>query len=556
MLACATPSYAQHQTLQRVTFQGIGADRFAHEIKLAGFDVLEDSVTEFEFSVIGSSQELSRLYAPHLRRFIAEFGSPLRERVAVHRGDGPLNGYPDLDQVLAQMNAIAAQHPDIAQVINVTAALGAPTTVEGRSLFALKVSDNVAQREDEPAVLIVSTHHARETVTPLIALEAMQRLTEGYGSDAAITAAVDANEIIIAPVWNPDGYVHVFEVDNLWRKNRRVFSNGIGVDQNRNYPQGWDAPCGGSSFPSSQTFRGDAPASEAETLTMMALTDEYRFAKVIDFHSFGREVLHSYSCSNHPFSDWFMANASALSVASGYAGALRFAGAEGEHYQWQLAQRGAWSHLIETSNVFQPPIAEAISEAQQLFDGILFALNEPISLTGVVTDALTGEGIEAHIELPQVPFEQGESNQSGGPFGRYHFALPAGSYEVRYQRSGYQTQTFADIAIPNNGNQVVNVALQPLDSDNDGIVDLNDNCTILANADQRDTNGDGFGNVCDADLNNDLSVNFEDLGLLRAAFFSANDDADLSGDGVVNFIDLGLMRSGFFLPPGPSGPIN
>ena len=28
-------------------------------------------------------------------------------------------------------------------------------------------------------------------------------------------------------------------------------------------------------------------------------------------------------------------------------------------------------------------------------------------------------------------------------------------------------------------------------------------CTLIANADQRDTNGDGYGNLCDADLNND-----------------------------------------------------
>ena len=29
----------------------------------------------------------------------------------------------------------------------------------------------------------------------------------------------------------------------------------------------------------------------------------------------------------------------------------------------------------------------------------------------------------------------------------------------------------------------------------------------MANPDQRDTNGDGFGNACDADLNNDNIVN-------------------------------------------------
>lgn len=91
------------------------------------------------------------------------------------------------------------------------------------------------------------------------------------------------------------------------------------------------------------------------------------------------------------------------------------------------------------------------------------------------------------------------------------------------------------------------------DSDGDGIADGSDNCIEVANNDQRDTNGDGFGNICDADLNNDGTINFTDLGLLRTVFFGADTDADFNGDGVVNFLDLGILRSTFFGAPGPSG---
>ncbi|MEM6638283.1 MAG: proprotein convertase P-domain-containing protein [Pseudomonadota bacterium] len=91
-----------------------------------------------------------------------------------------------------------------------------------------------------------------------------------------------------------------------------------------------------------------------------------------------------------------------------------------------------------------------------------------------------------------------------------------------------------------------------VDSDGDGVSDDADNCTFVSNADQRDTNGDGFGNACDADLNNDCVVNVVDLGLFRQVFFSSDADADFNGDGVVNVIDLGVMRLGFFSPPGPS----
>ena len=92
-----------------------------------------------------------------------------------------------------------------------------------------------------------------------------------------------------------------------------------------------------------------------------------------------------------------------------------------------------------------------------------------------------------------------------------------------------------------------------IDTDADGVVDTLDNCTLVANLDQRDSNGDGYGNVCDADLNNDGVINVIDLGILKSVFFSADADADFNGDGQVNVVDLGLMKMSFFGAPGPSG---
>jgi hypothetical protein len=94
---------------------------------------------------------------------------------------------------------------------------------------------------------------------------------------------------------------------------------------------------------------------------------------------------------------------------------------------------------------------------------------------------------------------------------------------------------------------------RPADTDGDSVYDGIDNCTLTANLDQRDTNGDGFGNLCDPDLNDDGIVNFGDLGLLKAVFYTSDTDADFDGDGTVDFNDLATMRSLFFQPPGPSG---
>lgn len=95
-----------------------------------------------------------------------------------------------------------------------------------------------------------------------------------------------------------------------------------------------------------------------------------------------------------------------------------------------------------------------------------------------------------------------------------------------------------------------------IDTDGDGIPDHLDNCSLIPNPDQRDTDGDGYGNVCDADLNNDGIVNQLDSGLFRAAFGSNDANADFNGDGIVNQLDAGIFRSQFGRAPGPSGIAN
>lgn len=102
------------------------------------------------------------------------------------------------------------------------------------------------------------------------------------------------------------------------------------------------------------------------------------------------------------------------------------------------------------------------------------------------------------------------------------------------------------------------VTQRSADPDGDGVFRDADNCLSVSNPDQTDSDADGFGNACDADLNADCVVNAVDLGLLRVAFFSSpgaanwNPDADLNADETVNVQDLGIMRSLFFQSPGPS----
>lgn len=79
-----------------------------------------------------------------------------------------------------------------------------------------------------------------------------------------------------------------------------------------------------------------------------------------------------------------------------------------------------------------------------------------------------------------------------------------------------------------------------IDSDEDGILDNNDNCPLLANANQLDTNSDGQGDVCDDDDDGDGIPDATDNCLL----ISNPDQNDADGDGTGDACDEQTCRNG------------
>ncbi len=101
------------------------------------------------------------------------------------------------------------------------------------------------------------------------------------------------------------------------------------------------------------------------------------------------------------------------------------------------------------------------------------------------------------------------------------------------------------------------------DRDGDGIPDPDDNCPVHANPDQRDTNGDGLGNLCDADVDDDGDVDtsggriypLDQRGDLEAVTLTARNgpydpDHDFDGDGRVDERDLLRVQLSLSRPPG------
>jgi hypothetical protein len=96
------------------------------------------------------------------------------------------------------------------------------------------------------------------------------------------------------------------------------------------------------------------------------------------------------------------------------------------------------------------------------------------------------------------------------------------------------------------------------DQDADGIADSLDNCTLVANPSQCDSDSDGYGNHCDGDFNNNGFTNGQDYVLFRAqvgkpSVAPAYNQADMNCNGFVNTQDYILLRGRLGVPSGPSG---
>jgi hypothetical protein len=91
------------------------------------------------------------------------------------------------------------------------------------------------------------------------------------------------------------------------------------------------------------------------------------------------------------------------------------------------------------------------------------------------------------------------------------------------------------------------------DVDGDQVGDGSDNCTLVFNPEQVDADSDGYGNICDADFNNDGAVGADDMGIALVSLGSTNAVVDLNSDGAVGGDDLGLFLEMLGDTPGPSG---
>ncbi len=191
--------------------------------------------------------------------------------------------YKTLGQINAKLDEFAAQRPDLVTTFDVG------NSLENRTIRGIRIS---SAAPGAPAILINGCQHAREWISPMTVMYIANQLVDQASTDPAIANLLATAEVFIIPVANPDGYQYTWDVNRLWRKNRRNNGDGsFGVDLNRNWGYQWGGS-GASANPSDETYRGPSAFSEPES---SALRDFYlahpNIVSSIDFHSYGQLVM-------------------------------------------------------------------------------------------------------------------------------------------------------------------------------------------------------------------------------------------------------------------------
>jgi carboxypeptidase T len=391
MIAAApgTASGAAADPSGSASYQVIGPDTFDDVNAVARTGAAVDGVEHGRVTITATAAEVKRIR--QLGFQVELVPQPSGGGVTAQAFPPADSGYHDYAEMTADLNALVAAHPTIAQKSSIG------LSYEGRDMPVVKISDNVATDENEPEVLFDAHQHAREHLTVEMALYIMHLLVDNYGTDSRITNLVNSREFWIVPDMNPDGGEYDIATGSYrsWRKNRQpnAGSSNVGTDLNRNWSYQWGC-CGGSSgTTSSETYRGPSGFSAPETQRLRDFVNSRVVGGVqqikanIDWHTYSQLVLWPYGYTTTDTTGNLGADArsafASLGTAiapSGYTPeqASDLYIADGTITDWMWATHGIFSYTIEmypgangTGGGFYPPDEQIVTQTTRLRESVL-----------------------------------------------------------------------------------------------------------------------------------------------------------------------------------------
>lgn len=284
------------------TMLGFGADQWSHHVPAGGsadFMIAPEMLDALDVSGL-----VYEVINDNVQAAIDAENARLRGGGEGGGARGWFDDFKRLNEINDYMDVLAAGNPGIAEIINVG------TSIQGRPIRGLRIAnDTSGEAACKPSVLFNSMQHAREWISPMVAMYTADQLLAGYGVDQNITDLIDRTEILIVPVVNPDGYEYTWTTYRYWRKNRRNNGSGsYGVDLNRNWGYAWGNNNGSSGDKWSEVYRGTAPFSEPELHGLRDWSNSRpRMAAQVDLHSYGQWILWpwGYTSAQPPYAQTF-----------------------------------------------------------------------------------------------------------------------------------------------------------------------------------------------------------------------------------------------------------
>ena len=330
-------------------------------------------------------------------------------------GRGEYHSYSELT---TDFQALTTSYPDLCRLFDIG------TSVQGRTLWALEITDYPDSHEVEPEVRLIGAHHGNEDISVEVPYDIAHHLLENYTTDPDIANLVDNYEIWIIPMMNPDG------LENGSRENAN------GVDLNRNYGYMRDS--------------GDLSGaySQPETKAIRDHALDHNFCLSLSYHSGAEYVnyLWNYTPITTPDNSYIVALSQAYDayVNYGITEGYDWYQTKGDCNDWSYGTYGGMDWTIELSYSYEPPESQIDGILDDNRPAVLEFIEQSMQgIGGIVSDGTTGDPLDAMINI--VSLDWPVFTQL--PLGDYHRCLPAGTYSVRITSPGYTDTTITGVTV-------------------------------------------------------------------------------------------------------------
>lgn len=407
------------------------------------------------------------------------------------------DAYPTYDAYEAMMYQFQTNYPNLCKVYNVG------TTVNGRKILFVKISDNINTHEQEARFMYTSTMHGDETTGYVTLLRLIDYLLSNYATNPKVANLVNNLEIWINPLENPDG---TYKSGNT-TVSGATRSNGNNVDLNRNYPNPAD---------------GDNPDGEQwqpETIAMMNLTDSIHFVMSANCHggievvnypwdtwlssnnphaddSWWKYVSHMYADTVHVYAPSNYMDDTSPSFDQGITHGADWYVVTGSRQDFMMYYRHQREFTLELSDTKLLNASLLPAHWDYNYRSLINYIEQTLyGLKGVVTDSLTGQPLKAHIYINSHDKDSSDV-YTELPFGDYYRPLLNGTYSITYNANGYKAKTF-NVNISNNSTTILDVQLAPTLPTANFIADNTQYCSIPASVQFINTSSDAASYLWD-----------------------------------------------------------